>query len=113
DACDLAPGGGESPHPNTQCGSDDKRDHAWPHRYLVSCDRYLRLLEQPHHVANGKKRENNTRNTQSSSLRTHRCILTAGFRLVSKNEPSIWATHNAIRLTPNENKISSGWRHRA
>jgi hypothetical protein len=65
---DLAPNGGESPHPSTQYGSDDKRDHAYPHRYLVSCDRYLRLFDQTHHVANGKKRENHARDTQSRSL---------------------------------------------
>src|SRR5207247_649662 len=64
----LAPSGGESPHPNTQYSSDDKRDHAYPHRYLVSCDRYLRLFDQAHHVANGKKGEDDTRDTQSSSL---------------------------------------------
>src|SRR5438093_10013739 len=86
----LAPSGGESPHPNAQYGSDDKRDHAYPHRYLVSCDRYLRLFDQTHHVPDGKKRENHTRDTQSRSLCTHRSILTASFGLVSKNEASIW-----------------------
>jgi len=64
----LAPSGGESPHPNAQYSSDDKRDHAYPHRYLVTCDRYLRLFDQTYHVANGKKRENHARDTQSRSL---------------------------------------------
>jgi len=68
DRNDLPPSGGESPHPNTQYGRDDKRDHADPHRYLVSCDCYLRLFNQTHHVTNGKKRENHARDTQSSSL---------------------------------------------
>jgi len=68
DLQNLAPSGGESPHPSTQYGSDNKRDHADPHWYLVRCDRYLRLFDQTHHVANGKKRENHTRDTQSGSL---------------------------------------------
>jgi len=66
--CDLPAGGGESPHPNTQCASDDKRDHAYPHRYLVTSDHYLRLFDQAHHMAKGKKRENHTRDAQSRSL---------------------------------------------
>ena len=68
DPDDLAPSRGESPHPNAQYGGDNKRDHADPHRYLVSSDRYLRLFDQTHRVANGKKRENHTRDTQSRSL---------------------------------------------
>jgi hypothetical protein len=64
----LAPSGGKSPHPSTQDGSDDKRDHAYPHRYLVSSDRYLRLSDQTHHMGNGKKRKNHTSDTQSGSL---------------------------------------------
>jgi len=65
---DLAASGGESPHPSTQDGSDDKRDHARPHRYLVNSDRYLRLCDQTHHMANGKKRENHARDPQSGNL---------------------------------------------
>src|SRR5437762_11867522 len=91
DHYDLAPSGGESPHPNAQYGSDNKRDHAYPHRYLVSCDRYLCLFDQTNHVADGKKRENYTRDTQSRSLCTHRCILTSGYPFVSKNEASVLA----------------------
>jgi hypothetical protein len=68
DICGLAASGGKSPHPDTQQASDNKRDHAYPHRYLVSADRYLRLFDQAHHVAKGKKRENYTRDTQSRSL---------------------------------------------
>src|SRR4029077_11733649 len=64
----LAPSGGKSPHPSTQYGSDDKRGHAYPHRYLVSSDRYLHLFDQTHHMANGKKYENYTRDAQSGSL---------------------------------------------
>jgi len=34
----------------------------------ISSDHYLRLFDQTHHMANGKQRENHTRDTQSGSL---------------------------------------------
>jgi hypothetical protein len=103
---DLAASGGEAPHPNTQDASDDKRNNAYPHRYLVSSDRYLRLFDQAHQVAKGKKRENHTRDAQSRSLWTHRRILAAGFRFVSKNGCSVLVAANSVGSAPNENKIS-------
>jgi hypothetical protein len=48
-----------------------------------------------------------TRNPEACELIAG--ILTAGFRLVSKNKASVWTIHNAVSLTPNENKISCGW----
>ena len=110
---DLAASGGEAPHPNTQYASDDKRDHAHPHRHLVSSDRYLRLFDQAHQVAEGKKCENYTRDTQSRSLWTHSRILAADFRFVSKNVSSVLAAQNAFRLAPNEKKLSYRCRNRA
>ena len=103
---DLAASGGESPHPNTQDASDDKRDHAYPHRYLVSSDHYLCLFDQAHHVAKGEKGENHACDAQSRSLWTHGRILAAGFRFVSKNQASVLAAANAFGPAPNENKIS-------
>jgi hypothetical protein len=96
---DLAASGGESPHPNTQYASDDKRDHAHPQRHLVSSNYYLRLFDQAHQVAEGKKREYHTRDAQSRSLWTHGRILAAGFRFVSKNGSSVLPTPNGFGLS--------------
>lgn len=96
---DLAASGGESPHPNTQYASDDKRDHAHPQRHLVSSNYYLRLFDQAHQVAEGKKREYHTRDAQSRSLWTHGRILAAGFRFVSKNGSSVLPAPNGFGLS--------------
>ena len=74
---------------------------------MGTSDRYLRLFDQAHDVAEGKNRENHTRDTQSRSLWTHGRILAARFRFVSKNRSSVLAAQNAFELAPNENRTSS------
>ncbi len=56
----------------------------YAHRYGMSPDCNLGVLDQPQEMTNCKDGENDTRDAQSSFLRVHAAILVVTFRFVSK-----------------------------
>jgi hypothetical protein len=57
----LSASGRKTPHPNAECNSDNERDPAHPHWYMMHPNRYFRLRVKTQDMADSKNPENNCR----------------------------------------------------